>query len=921
MAEEKKILVDIEINSEDIKKANDAMASSAKSAALLTLELNKLKAEQQANAKAAKDGAISATELASRQAGLKLKMTETSKALAATNKDYANNKIVVDAAKGSNEQLRARLSILTKEYNGLSKEQRQNSKEGEQMGANIKALSDKLKANEKAVGDNRRNVGNYKDQLKEAAIASGSFGSGLVGMASGLKSATLASLKFLATPLGAVIGVIGLAIGLVVGGFKLMTASLNRTEDGAAALTGVMNVFKGVMSGVLTVVEPIALFLVEGLADGFEALGKMVESSSKQIQKALKFLGLNDAANGLANVTATIKDTSSATAQLAKAEAELNKIQRQQGIIQLEFQTRAEKQRQIRDDESKSLKERIQANKDLGDVLTEQSDAEMKLANRVLEIAKLRIKANGEGTEELDKLAEAQLKIREIEERVNSQRSEQMTNENSLRRDGVALVKEANDKKIKAIKELSDKEKEAESELIKRFEDQRALIDEAANIEKNNAIISIDNAEERAEAIAFIDREALNAKLMSLDDETAAYTASADMVGAVDEVKYAKQLAQRAAFEAELAETDRAARAEEFTNKIEALALDEQLETEAAELSITNTEDLEKARAEIALKFLGVKLELMTKLAEADGILTDEELKNLQLVENAIARIQGKLTNTDENPTLADMIGLSEDDVADIQLGLTVVSGLLSSIQSAIAAGAENRIKEIDETSAAEIAAVEASAVSEDDKAKKIKAINKKAAQDKFKIELEQFKVAKALSVALAIANTATAVMAQLSNPTPYVGFVLAALAAVTGGIQIGIASSQKPPSPPKFASGGFVSGPGTGTSDSIDAKLSNGESVNNAKTTKMFGREISAMNAAGGGVDWYKGQGGTSNRFADGGIVSPTFAARQTATSTSMTKADFANALADMPQPVVRVTEINDVQGRVVAVTESTNL
>ena len=921
MAEEKKILVDIEINSEDIKKANDAMASSAKSAALLTLELNKLKAEQQANAKAAKDGAISATELASRQAGLKLKMTETSKALAATNKDYANNKIVVDAAKGSNEQLRARLSILTKEYNGLSKEQRQNSKEGEQMGANIKALSDKLKANEKAVGDNRRNVGNYKDQLKEAAIASGSFGSGLVGMASGLKSATLASLKFLATPLGAVIGVIGLAIGLVVGGFKLMTASLNRTEDGAAALTGVMNVFKGVMSGVLTVVEPIALFLVEGLADGFEALGKMVESSSKQIQKALKFLGLNDAANGLANVTATIKDTSSATAQLAKAEAELNKIQRQQGIIQLEFQTRAEKQRQIRDDESKSLKERIQANKDLGDVLTEQSDAEMKLANRVLEIAKLRIKANGEGTEELDKLAEAQLKIREIEERVNSQRSEQMTNENSLRRDGVALVKEANDKKIKAIKELSDKEKEAESELIKRFEDQRALIDEAANIEKNNAIISIDNAEERAEAIAFIDREALNAKLMSLDDETAAYTASADMVGAVDEVKYAKQLAQRAAFEAELAETDRAARAEEFTNKIEALALDEQLETEAAELSITNTEDLEKARAEIALKFLGVKLELMTKLAEADGILTDEELKNLQLVENAIARIQGKLTNTDENPTLADMIGLSEDDVADIQLGLTVVSGLLSSIQSAIAAGAENRIKEIDETSAAEIAAVEASAVSEDDKAKKIKAINKKAAQDKFKIELEQFKVAKALSVALAIANTATAVMAQLSNPTPYVGFVLAALAAVTGGIQIGIASSQKPPSPPKFASGGFVSGPGTGTSDSIDAKLSNGESVNNAKTTKMFGREISAMNAAGGGVDWYKGQGGTSNRFADGGIVSPTFAARQTATSASMTKADFANALADMPQPVVRVTEINDVQGRVVAVTESTNL
>jgi len=49
MAEEKKVLVDIEINSEDIKKARDAMSSSAKEAALLTLELNKLKEEQKKN--------------------------------------------------------------------------------------------------------------------------------------------------------------------------------------------------------------------------------------------------------------------------------------------------------------------------------------------------------------------------------------------------------------------------------------------------------------------------------------------------------------------------------------------------------------------------------------------------------------------------------------------------------------------------------------------------------------------------------------------------------------------------------------------------------------------------------------------------------------------------------------------------------
>jgi hypothetical protein len=65
-------------------------------------------------------------------------------------------------------------------------------------------------------------------------------------------------------------------------------------------------------------------------------------------------------------------------------------------------------------------------------------------------------------------------------------------------------------------------------------------------------------------------------------------------------------------------------------------------------------------------------------------------------------------------------------------------------------------------------------------------------------------------------------------------------------------------PTPSKFAGGGYVSGPGTGRSDSIPAFLSNGESVINAQSTAMFGGLLSAINQAGGG----KG-------FADGGMVS----------------------------------------------------
>jgi hypothetical protein len=55
-----------------------------------------------------------------------------------------------------------------------------------------------------------------------------------------------------------------------------------------------------------------------------------------------------------------------------------------------------------------------------------------------------------------------------------------------------------------------------------------------------------------------------------------------------------------------------------------------------------------------------------------------------------------------------------------------------------------------------------------------------------------------------------------------------------------------------------MVSGPGTEKSDSIPAMLSNGESVINARSTRMFAPLLSAINQVGGG-----------DAFQFGGIVS----------------------------------------------------
>lgn len=95
------------------------------------------------------------------------------------------------------------------------------------------------------------------------------------------------------------------------------------------------------------------------------------------------------------------------------------------------------------------------------------------------------------------------------------------------------------------------------------------------------------------------------------------------------------------------------------------------------------------------------------------------------------------------------------------------------------------------------------------------------------------------------------------------------------------------------FSTGGYVQGSGTGTSDSITARLSNGESVMTAKATSMFSPILSAFNQLGGGVPIVVNNGG-SNIGMD------------------MLAAAVARGYQMAPQPVVSVEEINRTQRRV---------
>ena len=99
----------------------------------------------------------------------------------------------------------------------------------------------------------------------------------------------------------------------------------------------------------------------------------------------------------------------------------------------------------------------------------------------------------------------------------------------------------------------------------------------------------------------------------------------------------------------------------------------------------------------------------------------------------------------------------------------------------------------------------------------------------------------------------------ELTGPfaIPIQGLVAAQVAA-----QIFFIASQENP----YAEGGLVTGPGGPKDDKIRARLSNGESVINAKSTKLFAPVLSYINQAGGGKA-IPSQGGGKMALGGGGL------------------------------------------------------
>lgn len=155
-------------------------------------------------------------------------------------------------------------------------------------------------------------------------------------------------------------------------------------------------------------------------------------------------------------------------------------------------------------------------------------------------------------------------------------------------------------------------------------------------------------------------------------------------------------------------------------------------------------------------------------------------------------------------------------------------------------------------------------------------------------------KMSKIITLAQIAIDTGKALSAGIASASsmPFPANI-AAIATTVATVLANIATAISTVKSAKFATGGKVTGPGTGTSDSIPAMLSNGEFVMTAAATRMFEPLLMTMNNIGKGVPMQ------------------VMNSSQTINQAEMLTDSFESAAREI-KPVVSVVEITEAQDRV---------
>lgn len=376
-------------------------------------------------------------------------LLDTTKAQQQNNAEVKSTKTLLDSQATSVNALRAQLALNTAELNKMSEAERTTSEAGINLSESTKALSDKLKTLESSIGDNRRNVGNYAEGVKEGILQTNGLTGATGAMVGGLKSsiggvqAFNAALK--ANPIMLVVSVILLLMSTIE---KLM----NRNTELSTSLKAAFAPFKVIFERLLD--------WITGL---FKGVAWVLENISKGVVWLLDNLGL---------ISEETKKAADAAAQLEKETQRIYQAETDALVPMAKMRREMEELKNIAADQTKSAKERQDALQAAQAKLQEIKKSELD----ILEAKYKQIKAQNSLSytsaeaaraeqEALAALDEAKAKYATQEKEIIGQISGIENQENAKR---AAAAKAAADAKKKAeedrIKAIADAEKKAADE-------------------------------------------------------------------------------------------------------------------------------------------------------------------------------------------------------------------------------------------------------------------------------------------------------------------------------------------------------------------------------------------------------------------------------------------------------------------------
>lgn len=834
-----------------------------------------------------KNGEISRDEYNKQMAASKAYITDCNDSIRALSKQMQNQIKQEKENEGSLKSLRAELSNLTAEYDALSKADRENAEIGGVLKDRINEVTKELKGAEEETQRYYRNVGNYKNAIIEAADANIPFVhqinqivTGLGGLRSYLSGVKGEMVDVSTTTTGVTkvlkllkIALVSTGIGAIVVALGSLVSYLSRTQAGIELANKVMASLGATVDVLIDRASKLGSALVNLFSGNFHQAGE----DAKAI-----FSGIGE----------EIAEETKQAWELAGALEDIEKKEIMLSMSRSKNRAEIEKLKKAADDTTLSTNERIKAAEKAAKI--EQDDlkiqtelAKTRIANmlgytsvtdealktiRDLQTGAIsadeaikRIGFSESTKEDLRAVSEQVIQLNELEEDSYGRQTELQNTLNGIREEGADKAQEMRDKELEEVRK-------AEDAMLALVKDGRQKQTQEIEYEYNRQIEDLKNRLSTETDLTAKAREAINTQIEALEQQ------KKQALDKLSDEELQKEIENRQKLiEAQLASVEEGSR-QEYDLKMKQLQT--QREAELADKELT-----EQMKAAIEDKYRKQQQDLTDQFnAEVRQNQQDEmrmrmENELLELQNSGASELELLAEQAEQKKEIYDSI-LRDNYETDLEYN----NAKLEAQQDYNDAKQELSEKEVEieqkkQSAMAQITSALGGLLELAGENNRTAAIAAKT------LSIAEVAIAQGVAIANAV-KTATKSSATWID-------MLAAIATVIASVTAVMSTATKSIKSAKFASGGLVTGPGTGTSDSIPARLSNGESVMTARATEMFAPILSSFNMMGGGVPINVTQ--TSNQ----------------ALGEDMLARAVAKGVSEI-RPVVSVEEINTVSNRV---------